>query len=108
MAVLEIPVRSDLNAFKEFITIEGVVYIFQFYFNQRTSLWFADILDDNENPILVGIPVQTNIPLNLIFKHLDIPKGLLFAFDIQGKGKDADASDFGDRVLLLYEETENA
>lgn len=108
MSVLKIPIRNDLNAFKEFVTIEGVVYVFQFYFNQREGLWLADILDEEENPRLVGIPVQTGIPLTLNFKHLDIPKGLLFAFDIQGKGKDADTEDFGDRVLLLYEETEDA
>ena len=107
MAILEIPIRNDLNAFKEFITIEGVVYVFQFYFNPRAKLWFVDVLDEEENSRLLGIPIQTNVPLTLNFKHLDIPKGFLFAIDIQGKGKDANYDDFGKRILFLYEETKN-
>lgn len=108
MAVLEIPVQNDLGAFREFVTLEGTLYIFDFYFNQRQNLWFMDILDDNELPQLVGIPIQTNVPHTIHLKYLNIPQGTFVAFDVQGQEKEADTDDFGVRVKLLYEESISA
>lgn len=108
MAVLEIPIQNNLVAFKETVTIEGVVYVLAFYFNQRMNLWLIDILDEFESPQLVGIPIQTNVPLTINFKHLTIPPGLFLPFDIQGQSLDADINSLGVQVKLLYEELANA
>ncbi|MCP4051082.1 MAG: hypothetical protein GY730_10300 [bacterium] len=108
MAILEIPIQKDLLAFKEQITLESTLYVFDFYFNQRQNLWFMDILDENDNPQLSGVPIQTNVPQTIHLKHQNIPPGILLPFDIQGEKKDADADDFGIRIKLLYEEVENA
>ena len=108
MAILEIPIQNNLLAFKELVTLEGTVYVLNFYFNQRQNLWLMDILDENENPQLSGVLIQTNVPQTIHLKHQNIPQGTFLPFDIQGASKEADTEDFGIRIKLLYEETENA
>lgn len=108
MALLEIPIQNGLHTFREIATIENTVYVLEFYFNQRSNHWILDILDEAETPLLLGVPVQTNVPITINFQHLPIPQGILIPFDIQGKSKNADVDDIGIRIKLLYEESENA
>jgi len=108
MALLEIPTQNNLPVFQESVEIEGVLYNLFFYFNRRQNLWFLDFLDLDEQPIYVGIPLQSGIDLTPYARHLSIPKGLFLAFDSLGLNKDAEEDNLGERVRMLYEESNNA
>ncbi len=104
MSIVELPLQTGLSAYRSTVEIEGVRYVFNYYFNQRQNNWFLDILRPDNSPILVGTPLQTKVDLTRNALHLDIPKGLFYAYDTLGKGHDATLKDLGDRVKLVYEE----
>lgn len=104
MATLEIPIDITAEKFKQSVILDSVLYKFQFTFNTRMDNWIMDILDGNDIPLLVGIPLQTNVYLTKDFHHLSIPKGVFLTLDTEGLQKNPGEDDFGDRVKLIYEE----
>jgi hypothetical protein len=106
MAILTIPTRKDLFAYSLDVTLEGTTYRFEFKFNSRKERWSFDIQDQAGNDILVGIPALTNVDLTAQYQHLGIPKGIFLFFDTEGEEKNAGQFELGDRIKMLYEETE--
>ncbi len=105
MATLELPVRSDLPAFTFRQELEGSVYTLGFRFNERIAQWIMDILSEQEVPIVMGIPVLTEVEMTERFKYLSIPQGYFVCIDETGKQRNPDRDTFGDEVKLLYVES---
>jgi hypothetical protein len=104
MAFLEIPVRSDLPAYDFLIDLEGVTYQLAFQYNARRAGWTFSIRDAAGNDILIGIPVIVSTDLISRFKAEGAPPGTFVAWDTSGQNLNPTDSDFGSRVLFLYEE----
>jgi hypothetical protein len=104
MALIEIPTRSDLKAYEMQLELDGVTYTLGFRFNERLGLWVMDIGDANENDLLNGIPLLTNVPLTDDYVAEGLPPGRFICEDTTGQSRDAGAEDLGNGVRLLYEE----
>lgn len=104
MAILQLPVRSDLAAYSFAIQLELVRYQFNFRFNDRLGLWIMDVAKSDGTLVVAGIPVQTDVDLIGRFEYPDMPPGLLLAYDETGNSKDAGRNDLGESVTLLYQE----
>jgi len=106
MANLELPVTSDVPSYQFSVDLDGRNYKMKFRYNLRQLRWIWDILDTDENDILVGIPLLTNIGLNMRFNKESMPPGRFILIDEGGEDKDAERDDLGSRVKMLYIEAE--
>jgi hypothetical protein len=100
------PIRADLPAYTFQLALEGTLYNFEFRYNERMERWLMDINDENQSPLLKGIPVQTDFNLIERFKDDRLPPGEFFAIDESGEGKQPSREDFGNDVKLFYIESD--
>lgn len=106
MAILEIPVRNDLAAYEFRIVLESVTYFLRFSYNSRRSRWLMDIQNQDKEDVLVGIALLTDVDIRGLYKQEAIPPGLFLVFDTEGLQYNPEQFDLGNRVSLLYEESE--
>lgn len=102
MAIFELPVRSDLPAFSFKAELDLVVYTFDFRFNERFDCWVMDVSSETGDPILMGIPVQTEVDITSRFLDERLPPGQFVVLDETGNQRDPDRISFGNEVKLFY------
>ncbi len=105
MALLEIPVRSDIPAYTFSIELEGVVYVMIFTFNARYDRWFMDIKTNEEVDLLLGVPLIASIPLTDRFKDDRLPPGTFVVVDLTGENRDPTRFELGEDMKLVYQES---
>lgn len=105
MAYKQLPVRSDIPAYEFETELEGVLYTFDFRWNDRDACWTMDILDAAGVILLCGIKIHTGYPLLRQYTLEGLPKGELFCFDTAGQNLSPVVDTFGDRVILVYRES---
>jgi hypothetical protein len=108
VAILELPIRSDLSAYSFQLELEGVLFNFYFYYNQRMDRWFMDIKEQDDTPVIMGIPMLYGSDLIGRFVMDGRPLGRMGVWDESGKEQNATQFIFGQPVLLLYEESTDA
>lgn len=102
MAVLLMPIRSDLPSYEFQIDLEGSLYTFRFKFNRRMERWSMDIADENGVALLVGIPLHIDLDLIRRFKNTGLPPGNFYLVDESGEGKPATRETMGGDHKLFY------
>ena len=106
MSILQIPLKPNLEAYEISTVLELVTYILSFSFNRRQDIWYMDILNQDRDPILSGIPMYTQTDLTAQYVGEDMPPGIFLIFDTEGTDNNPVQDEFGNRFLLLYEESE--
>lgn len=101
----EIPLRSDVTNYEFTITLENVLYGFQFNWNERMQRWTFSIYDEEGSPIVEGQPVISGFLSLDQFKDTRLPQGKLLFTDTSGENIDPGKEDLGERVFLGYLET---
>jgi len=104
LTTLVIPVRADLPAYTFQIELDGSLYTLTFRYNERMDRWLMDIADENEDALLLGIPILTDFNLIERFKDDNLPPGEFFALDESGAQKYAGREDLGNDIKLFYVE----
>jgi len=104
MAIIQIPVRSDLYQYEFSCELDGTVYIFDIHYNSRKDRWIFGIKTSDGTEIVMGIPILVNYDLLGRFADSNLPPGTLFAINTESEHENAGELDLGDKVLLLYEE----
>ena len=61
MAIIEIPIDIANKKIKQQVTLDNVVYGLEFKYNKRYLAWTMNILDDQNNMIVSGIILYTNL-----------------------------------------------
>lgn len=103
--LVQLPVRSDLEAYSFVCALDGTNYQLSFTFNYRSNLWAMDVALNDGTAVVSGIPVQTNVILTERFLWNPLmPPGHFFPLDTSGAAADAGRNDLGNNVLLLYQE----
>jgi len=103
--IIQLPVRSDVEAYSFVVNLDGTNYKLGFRFNYRSALWAMDISARDSAPILNGIPVQTGVGLTERFRwNPAMPPGSFIPIDTSGNNADAGRNDLGNSVVLLYQE----
>ena len=105
MAYLELPVRSDLPAYRFTTTLEGEKFGFQFHYNKRYDRWLFNLLDVNNNQLLSGIPLLTGLDLLGRYKYENLPLGTFLVLDETGQNRDPGEVGLGDDFKLIYRES---
>jgi hypothetical protein len=105
MSLLQIPVTSEFPNTELSVDLELITYILKFNFNSRTSLWYMTISQEDGTPLVVGVPIFTDVDIMIQYKNPDLPPGIFMAFDTEDLSADAGRDDLGNRVKLLYQES---
>jgi len=105
--ILQIPVRSDIPAYEFQITLEGRPYRLAFRYNKRRERWAMDIMNQQGDALLSGIPILVGMDLTSRFRVDGGPPGRFFVVDSSNQDLPPMDADFGNRVLLYYEEAES-
>lgn len=104
MAIIEIPLRSDLDHYEFSVDLDGKAYLFEIIWNTRNETWFLTIKNDEDTPIVAGIPLLVNSNLIARFERDELPPGVLTLLEVSGSNLDAEKADIGARCVLIYEE----
>jgi hypothetical protein len=100
--LIEIPLSSDFPSQKFTVTILEKVYTMQVRWNDRFARWIWDIMDENENNIVMGIPLHINSDIVGRFRDQRLPRGQFIFYDTSEKVVEAGRDDLGDRCKLLF------
>jgi hypothetical protein len=105
MAYLTMPISSDEPSYDFQVPLEGTVYSLGFSYNSRSNRWSMDIMDEVENPLIMGIVLVAGVVLNTRFVEAAGPAGSFYLYDTQGGGADPGRDDLGNRFQLFYRES---
>lgn len=105
MAILEIPVRSDIPAYSFQITLEGTVFTLHFRFNTRLDRWVMDVNNVDDVRIVTGVPLLYGLPLLDRYKYEGLPLGRFVISDETGEKRNPTRDGLGDDFKLLYRES---
>lgn len=90
------------SSFRQQVTLEGTLYVFEFNWNDRGSMWTLTIKDFSQNCLVAGIRLVQGIDLFAQYPDRGLPPGALFTVDDSGDLSDIEQNDFiGDRQLKL-------
>ena len=104
MGTVKIPISAGDLAYNMVSELEGSLYRFRFRFNRRGGAWYMD-LGDQETYFILGVKVVTGDGLLDQYGHIEgLPPGTFRVRDLQGLNADPTETDFGDRVIMLYDE----
>jgi hypothetical protein len=106
MAIVEIPVRSDIAAYQLQCTLNGTVYTLHLRFNTRQDRWILGIRDIDNNSLVDGIPLLNGVFLTYRFKSSLLPRGDFLVYDETGQDRTPSREGLGIDFKLLYEEVE--
>jgi hypothetical protein len=105
MALIELPLRNDIDAFDYRIDLDGSTYSLSFAWNTRDERWFIYLRtgareDIAFSPLLLNADLWTRFRLDLA------PPGIMFLIDPAGGTAECGRFDLGQRCKLLYSEAE--
>lgn len=104
MSILVIPRFSDALAWRATVPLEGVEYIFDYYWSERETKWYL-ALYNQDNDLLAGWMALnvTTAPLRRFRAQSNIPPGVLLVVDTTGQDEEMTApEELGARVILSY------
>lgn len=103
--IFSIPVQETTDPFSQQVELDGLLYDLTFKWNARETHWSLTIGRDDTVLIQQVKLVHIDDLLSQYQRIEDLPPGRLYVFDQDGLDRDPNETLFGDRVLLLYEET---
>ena len=104
MAIVEIPVRSDLDRYSLTVDLEGTEYRLLFAFNSRDDHWYLSVDLTDGTALVSGTAIVADSPLlgRWAWRQELPADGYLMAVDSSGEAEEPRKEDLGDRVKLLW------
>lgn len=86
--IIEVP---DINDSISRIVLSGTAYFIRFTYNDTGDYWKFSLYNSQNEPIVLGIKIVPQFPLNMFFGVTKIPDGI---FAIKSKLKHIGRNDF--------------
>ena len=105
MSAQLIPVSNTPANYSLKTILDGVNYTLVFSYNDRTSVWDMCVQDSSGTPLVDGISMVPDYPLNYRFNYGQVPgmpPGLFFLIDESGQNRTPDNTNFGQGINLYY------
>lgn len=104
MAIFHIPTDFDAPAFRITTTLDGITFDLRFALNGRDGFYRMDI-GRNGVPLVTGIKVVLTTDILRAHKSITgLPAGILFVVDKTDTNTEPNKDNFGDSVVLAYED----
>lgn len=100
--IQQLPLVPATPNYRVGTSLDGVSYVFDVRWNGRAAAWYVDILDEEADPICVGLKVVLGAALGARSADPRRPAGLLMASDLSGEGREATFDDLGSRVVVYF------
>lgn len=71
--IIEVP---DMNDSVSRISLLGKPYQLRFTWNDTGGYWMLGVMDSLGTPLLLGVKIVPQFPLNLLFDREDMPNGI--------------------------------
>ena len=88
--IIEVP---DLNDSMSRVVLNGKAYLIRFTWNDRGGFWKFGLYDTQSQPIVIGIKLVANFPLNVFYGVTQLPDGV---FGVMTRQERIGRSDFAD------------
>ncbi len=100
--MLIIPFQKNLPSFSQEVTIDGISYLFEFFWNSRGEHWTMSIFNRDQLPLVVGIRLV--LLYGLISQYVDrgLPPGEIYVIDLSDNTEEIKQNDFDSRLYLTY------
>jgi len=106
MAIQRIFTRNDLPSYSQRVELDGVIFILSFRYSLRPNRWFFDIQDEQENNLIMGIPLQTGVGLIGRYQVPGQPENEFLIFNLEENNESPGREDLGESHQLLYDEAD--
>jgi hypothetical protein len=97
-----IPFQKGLPSFTEEVTLDGIVYTFEFSWNSRGGFWSMNILNRDQTQLVMGVRLVMFYGLIRKFVDRGLPNGELYVLDPSGNTDEIQQNDFETRLTLCY------
>lgn len=88
--IIEVP---DINDSVSRVVLNGTAYLIRFTWNEAGGFWKFGLYDTQNQPIVIGIKIVPNFPMNLFYGVTDLPNGV---FGVMTKLEHVGRNDFVD------------
>ncbi len=106
--ILQIPITSDqaqLQSFTILNAMAGNNYYLRFDWNEGCQTYFISIQNNAKVDLLLGVPMNVNVPLTSQYTLEGMFPGILLLYDTSGVGEECEFGALGQRCILLYQES---
>jgi len=100
---IEIPLRKDVPSYSFRIDLDGTTYTMAIHYNERMDRWAMDFRTENNEDILIGIPLLLGTSLLARFRDSRLPDGDLFMINIEDETVEGNRDNFSVNAKLIYE-----
>ncbi len=105
MSTLRMPLLQNTRTYELRVdNLDGVVFRFNFRFNNRSGFWQFDLLTDDNVRIKSGVKVVLGTAMLRLVTDINRPPGEILLIDTTDSGKEAGLNDLGNDAVLVYEE----
>lgn len=98
-----LPISNGRIDYRFLTSLSDTNYNLRFKYNYRSTVWMLDILDDENNPIYMGIPIYILSDLLRQIRAYDLPQELMVCFNNLSQFEEPTRNSFAEEVVLLYE-----
>lgn len=102
MALRQLPIINAKLDQEFTTTLEGTAYTFRIKWNFRASRFVMDLLTEQGEPILEGVPMVVSWPLIGRFKDERLPPGEIFVLDITDTNSEPGEESLGTTHFVMY------
>ena len=99
-----IPLRNDIPSYEFKVDLDGTTYTMAIRYNSRLATWIMDLKTEQDESIVLGVPILLGTILFDRFSDSRVPPGDLFIINIEDETAEATRDNLGENVLLMYEE----
>ena len=71
--IIEVP---DMNDSMSRVVLNGTAYLIRFTWNDTGAYWKFGLYDSQNQPIVIGIKLVANFPLNVFYGVTQLPDGV--------------------------------
>jgi hypothetical protein len=101
MALITIPLRNDIPDYEFKVDLDGTTYTLTIRYNTRLATWIMDLKTEQDESIVLGVPLLLGTILLERFPDSRVPPGDLFLINIEDETAEATRDNLGENVLLL-------
>jgi len=105
MAILQLPVHSDIGNYEFKTDLEGTRFTFALRYNTRAARWIMDVKQSDGTILLAGLPLVLGTDLIGRFQDVNLPQGNLFLINLGSQYTECGRDDLGENCLLMYQES---
>jgi len=100
--VLRIPSRPDEYNYELTTIIDNATYIMHFYYNRRAGRWILNLKDENNDPIIMGIPllIGSRLLSRFVNEKLNESIKLLSLYNLKNTYEEVSEGELGNTAFL--------